>query len=137
MALGLSPKMAIAPTSTRMGRAALIEPLMLKGRYFIEANPNSHDTVTMSDFTAISMWPWAEREHSGLPINDITVSGLTIIAQSKTLISSTTNTLLRLSDSFLNTSKKPRLIDDITASKIHMLPFLKVQRYINITKKHS
>ena len=126
--LGLSPKRAMAPTSTRMGRTALIEPLMLNGKCFIEAKPRSHEMETTSDLMAMSMCPCIDNEHSGLPMSDITVSGLTIMVHSNTLTSSTANTLLRSSESFLNTSKNPRLIDDITASRIHIF-FLKVQRY--------
>lgn len=113
--------MAMAPISTRIGRAALIEPLMLRGRYFIEAKPSSQDMVTMTDFKAINACPLAVKAHSGLPISDITVSGLTIMEHIKTLSINTTTTLLRSNESFLKTSKKPRLIDDITASKIHMV----------------
>lgn len=64
-----------------------------------------------------------------LPMSDITMRGLTSTVHSNTLINSTTYTLLRSSESFLNTSKNPRLIDDITASKIHMVPDFGVQRY--------
>jgi hypothetical protein len=112
-----------------MGRAALIEPLMLKGRYFIEAKPKSHDRVTITDFNAIKAWPLAVRAHSGLPMSDIIVRGDTKIEHINTLSINTTNTLLRSSESFLKTSKKPRLIDDITASRIHIKFILRVQRY--------
>jgi uncharacterized protein YjaG (DUF416 family) len=106
-----------------------MELLMLRGKYFIEAKPSSHDMVTMTAFKAIKACPLAERAHSGLPMSDITVSGLTKMVHINTLSINTTTTLLRSSESFLNTSKNPRLIDDITASKIHMVPDFGVQRY--------
>ena len=52
--LSFSPNITTAPSNTSMGRVALIGPLMVMGKCFMEKYPKSHEESTMSDLMRIS-----------------------------------------------------------------------------------